>query len=165
MSAGDVGGESDMRKYKSLIVAVAGVAVVSVAAYAHAFGGHGGGWHHHGGGSAMAVCLAAAPESVKSSLHTTFKDSTIHTDMAAVKTAKQTLTQQILAKTADLSSYETAVSNAELKVLQDKDAIAAGVCNQLTTAQLQAANTLYTNLQNNRATVKGYFQAAHAAGE
>ena len=155
-----------MRKYKSLIVAVAGVAVISVAAYAHAFGDHGhGGGHHHGGGSAMAVCLAAAPESVKSSLHTTFKASTIHTDMAAVKAAKQTLTQQILAKTADLSSYETAVSTAELKVLQDKDAIAAGVCNQLTTAQLAAASTLYTNLQNNRATVKGYFEGAHAAAE
>ncbi|HVA80108.1 MAG TPA: hypothetical protein VNF29_04215 [Candidatus Binataceae bacterium] len=155
-----------MRKFKSLIVAVAGVAIVAAAAYAQPFGDHGGGsgWHYHGT-SALAVCLAAAPEAVKTGLRTTFESSSIDADMQAVIAAKQALSRQILAKTADLTSYETALSNAERKLQQDKDAIAANICGQLSTKQLAAASTLYTNLQNDRATVIGYFAAAHAAAE
>ncbi|MBF6568278.1 MAG: hypothetical protein IVW54_05315 [Candidatus Binataceae bacterium] len=153
-----------MRKFKSLIVAVAGIALVSAAAYAHSFSGHSGDWHVHGT-SALAVCLAAAPEAVKNNLRTSFESSSIDADMQAVITAKQALSRQILAKTADLTSYETALSNAELKVQQDKDAIAANICGQLSAKQLAAASTLYTNLQNERATVIGYFAAAHATAE
>jgi hypothetical protein len=54
---------------------------------------------------------------------------------------------------------------AEMKVVQDEDAIAQSVCKQLSPAQLAAASTLYTNLQNNRQTVHGYFAAAHQAAE
>jgi hypothetical protein len=50
-------------------------------------------------------------------------------------------------------------------VIQDEDKIAQSVCGQLASSQLTAASTLYTNLQNNRQTARGYFQAAHAAGE
>jgi len=45
-------------------------------------------------------------------------------------------------------------------------AAAQSVCGALTASQLTAASALYTNLQNNRQTVRGYFEAAHqAAGE
>jgi hypothetical protein len=50
-------------------------------------------------------------------------------------------------------------------VIQDEDGIAESVCGALTGSQLTAASTLYTNLQNNRQTVHGYFEAAHAASE
>jgi len=64
-----------------------------------------------------------------------------------------------------LTPLENALSAAQLTVIQDEDKIAQSVCGQLTSSQLTAASTLYTNLQNNRQTARGYFQAAHAAGE
>jgi hypothetical protein len=152
-----------MRKFSPFIAAVTGAAILGLAAYAQAFSGHGG--HHHGS-PALAACLAAAPKSVKSNLWSTFKSSSLRSDRQAVWTAKQNLEQQILAKNSSLSEYETALSNAQLKVIQDEDAIAQSVCGQLSAAQLTAASTLYTNLQNNRQTVRGYFEAAHqAAGQ
>jgi hypothetical protein len=58
------------------------------------------------------------------------------------------------------------LSQGQLKVIQDQDVIAQGVCGRLSATQLAAASTLYTNLQNNRQTVKGYFATARqAAGE
>jgi hypothetical protein len=152
-----------MRKFSPFIAAVTGAAILGLAAYAQAFSGHGG--HHHGS-PALAACLAAAPKSVKSNLWSTFKSSSLRSDRQAVWTAKQNLEQQILAKNSSLSEYETALSNAQLKVIQDEDAIAQSVCGQLSAAQLTAASTLYTNLQNNRQTVRSYFEAAHqAAGQ
>jgi len=150
------------RKFSPFIAGVTGAAILTLAGYAQAFPGHGGG---HRGSPAMAACLAVAPKSLKASLRSAFKSSRLRSDMKAVWTAKQNLAQAILAKTTPLTTYESALSTAQLKVIQDADAIAQNVCGQLTPAQLAAATTLYTNLQNNRQTVRGYFQAAHAAGE
>jgi hypothetical protein len=150
-----------MRKKLSTLVAVAsGAAIVTVAGYALAFSGHGG---HHRGSPAMAACMAAAPQSVKSNLRSTFKNSSIKSDRAALSTARQSLAQQILAKNTSLTSYETAVSQAQLKVLQDEDAVAQNVCGQLSPTQLASATTLYTNLQNARQTMHSYVAAAHQA--
>ena len=66
----------------------------------------------------------------------------MESDRQAVKTAKQNLAQQILAKDTSLTQYETALSQAQLKVIQDQDAIAQGICRQLSTTQLAAAFTL-----------------------
>jgi hypothetical protein len=145
-------------------VAVTLVAMLTLTAHAQAFSGHGGGHHH--GSPALSACLAAAPESVKANMWSTFKSSSLRSDRQAVETAKQNLAQQILAKNTSLTSYETALSQAQLKVIQDQDAIAQGVCTQLSPAQLAAASTLYTNLQNNRQTMRGYLEAAHqSAGQ
>ncbi len=141
---------------------VAMLAMLTLDAQAQAFSGHGGGHHH--GSPALSVCMAAAPESVKANLWSTFKSSSLRTDRQAVRTAKQNLAQQILAKNTSLTEYETAVSQAQLKVIQDEDAIAQGVCGQLSPAQLAAASTLYTNLQNNRQTMHGYFAAGPPGG-
>ncbi len=148
-----------MKKWLSIIAAVTGAGILIVAAYAQAFSGHRG---HHGSPALMA-CLAAAPQSVKTNFWSTLKSSSLRSDRQAVQTAKQNLAQQILAKNSSLSAYETAVSQAQLKVIQDEDAIAQNVCGQLSASQLAAASTLYSNLQNNRQTVRGYFQAAHQA--
>ena len=83
--------------------------------------------------------------------------------METVHTAKNNLSQQILAKNQSLGEYETALSQAQLKVIQDEDALAQNVCGQLTSTQLAAASTLYTNLQKNHQTVRGYFKATHQA--
>jgi hypothetical protein len=153
-----------MRKFSPLIVAATGAAILTLVGYVHAFSGHGG--RHHGSG-ALAACLAATPKSAKAGLRSTFKDSSLHSDRKAVWTAKQNLQQAILAnpKSTSLGGLETALSNAQLKVIQDEDGIAESVCGALTGSQLTAASTLYTNLQNNRQTVHGYFEAAHAASE
>jgi hypothetical protein len=150
------------RKCSPFIAAVAGAAIFAVTGYAQAFGGHGGHGGHHGS-SALAACLAAAPKSVKTGLRSTFKSSSSRSDEEAVHAAKQNLAQAILAQTTPLTPYENALSAAQLKVIQDEDAIAQNVCGQLSTSQLAAASTLYTNLQSNRQTVRGYFQTAHAA--
>jgi hypothetical protein len=151
------------RKFSPFIATVAGAAILTVAGYAQAFGGHGG--HHHGS-AAMSACMAAAPKSVKTTLWSTFKSSSLRTDEQAVHSAKQALDQAILAKNTSLTADEAALSAAQLKVIQDRDAIAQTVCGSLSTTQLGAANTLYTNLQNNRQAVHGYFQTARdAAGE
>jgi hypothetical protein len=152
-----------MRKFSPFIAAVTGAAILTLATYAQAFPGHGG--HHHGS-PALAACLVAAPKSVKTNLWSTFKSSSLRSDRQAVGTAKQNLAQAILAQNPSLTGYETALSAAQLNVTQDEDAIAQGVCGQLSTSQLAAASTLYTNLQNNRQTTRGYFQAARqAAGQ
>jgi hypothetical protein len=152
-----------MRKFSLFIAAVTGAAILTFAAYAQAFSGHGG---HHRGSPALAACLAVTPKSAKTNLWPTFKSSSLRSDRQAVWTAKQNLTQQILAKNPSLTGYETALSQAQLKVIQDKDAIAQSVCGQLSVSQLTAASTLYTNLQSNRQTIRGYFEAAHqAAGQ
>jgi hypothetical protein len=153
-----------MKKTSALVASVAGVAVLALAGYVQAFPGHGG--HHHGS-AALGACLAAAPKSVKTNLHSTFESSSLHTDRQALSTAKQNVTQFILGinTTTPLTTLENNVSAAELKVLQDEDAIAQSVCKQLSPAQLAAASTLYTNLQNNRQTMHGYFAAAHQAAE
>jgi len=151
-----------MRKFSPVIAAVTGAAILTLVGYVQAFPGHGG---HHGG-SSLAACLAAAPKSVKANLWSTFKNSSLRSDRKAVWTAKHNLGQAILAKTTPLTTYESALSSAQLKVIQDRDAIAQGVCGDLSAAQLTAATTLYNNLQSNRQTVHGYFEAAHqAAGE
>ena len=54
-----------MRKFSPLIAAVTGAAILTLVGYVQAFSGHGG--HHHGS-PALAVCLAAAPQSVKTNL-------------------------------------------------------------------------------------------------
>jgi phosphoenolpyruvate-protein kinase (PTS system EI component) len=149
-----------MRKFSPFIATITGAAILALAGYAQAFPGHGG---HHGS-AALAACLAAAPKSVKTSLWSTIKSSSLHTDRQAVETARQNLAQSILAKSSSLSADESALSAAQLKVIQDEDALAQNVCGQLSPTQLSAASALYTNLQNNHQTVKGYFQAAHAAG-
>jgi hypothetical protein len=153
-----------MRKFSPLIVAVIGAAILILVGYVHAFSGHGG--RHHSSG-ALAACMAATPKSAKAGLRSTFKDSSLHSDRKAVWTAKQNLQQAILAnpKSTSLGGLETALSNAQLKVIQDEDGIAESVCGALTGSQLTAASTLYTNLQNNRQTFRGYFEAAHAASE
>ncbi|MGB8411478.1 MAG: hypothetical protein WCE23_01505 [Candidatus Binatus sp.] len=147
------------RKFSPFIAAVAGAAIFAVTGYAQAFAGHGG---HHGS-SALGACMATAPKSVKTGLRSTFKSSSLRTDEKAVHTAKQALDQAILAKSTSLTADEAALSAAELKVIQDRDAIAQNVCGQLSQAQLSAASTLYTDLQSNRQTVRGYFQSARAA--
>jgi len=152
-----------MRKFSPFIAAVTGAAILTVAAYVQAFSGHGG---HHRGSSALAACLAAAPKATKANLWSTFKSFPLRSDRQAVETAKQNLTQAILAKNSSLSGYETALSGAQLKMIQDEDTIAQSVCGQLSASQLTAASTLYTNLQSNRQTIRGYFEAAdQAAGQ
>ena len=153
-----------MRRFSFPIAAITVAIILAAAAYASAFPGPGG--HHHHGSQALSACLAAAPKSVKTNLWSTFKNSPLHSDRQAVQTAKQNLQQQILAKSTSLTEYETALSQAQLKMLQDEDAVAQNVCGQLSPAQLSAASTLYANLQNNRQTVRRYFDAAHeAAGQ
>jgi hypothetical protein len=149
-----------MTKTSPFIATIAGAAILALAASAQAFSGHGG--HHHGS-PALAACMAVAPQSTKANLHSTFKGSSLWADKQAVETAKNNLAQQILAKNTSLGQYEAALSSAQLKVIQDEDSIATGVCGQLSPTQLAAASTLYTNLQNNRQTVRGYFQTAHQA--
>jgi len=149
-----------MTKLSPFIATVTGAAVLGLAVSAHAFGGHDG--HHHGS-PALAACMAVTPHSSKSTLWSTFKGSSLHTDMEAAQTAKNNLAEQILAKNTSLTQYETALSQAQLKLIQDEDAVAQSVCGQLSSTQLAAASTLYTNLQNNRQTVHGYFEAAHQA--
>ena len=153
-----------MKKTSALVASIAGAAILGLAGYVQAFSGHGG--HHHGS-SAMGACLAAAPKSVKTNLRSTFESSSLHSDREALETAKQNVTQFILGinTTTPLSTLENNVSAAELKVIQDEDAIAQSVCKQLSPTQLAAASTLYTNLQNNRQAVHGYFAAAHQAAE
>jgi hypothetical protein len=148
-----------MKKSLAIAAAVAGAGILTFAAYAAAF--HGGGFRH--GSPALMACLAAAPKSVKADLKSTFSNSPLRGDWRAVQTAKQNLAAQILAKTTPLTQYENALSQAELKLIQDEDALAQGVCGQLSAAQLAAASTLYHNLQSNRKTVLGYFHAAHQA--
>jgi len=149
-----------MTKFSPFIAALTGATLLTLAAYAQAFGGGGG--HHHGSPALMA-CMSAAPKSVKANLRSTFKNSSMRTDRQAVMTAKQNLAQQILAKNTSLTEYETALSQAQLKVIQDEDAVAQNVCGQLSTSQLAAASTLYGNLQSNRQAMHGYFAAAHQA--
>jgi hypothetical protein len=149
-----------MTKLSPFIATLTGAAILGLAVSAHAFPGGGG--HHHGS-PALAACMAVTPQSAKSTLWSTVKGSTLHTDMEAVQTAKNNLAQQILAKNTSLTQYETALSQAQLKVIQDQDAVAENVCGQLSSTQLAAASTLYTNLQNNHQTVRGYFEAAHQA--
>jgi len=150
-----------MSKFSPYTAAVTGAAILALAVSAQAFSGHAGGHHH--GSPALAACMAAAPEATKENLHSTFKSSSLRTDMEAVHTAKNNLSQQILAKNQSLGEYEIALSQAQLKVIQDEDALAQNVCGQLTSTQLAAASTLYTNLQNNHQTVRGYFKATHQA--
>jgi hypothetical protein len=149
-----------MTKFPLFIAALSGATLLTVAAYAQAFGGGGG--HHHGSPALMA-CMTAAPKSVKANLRSTFKSSSIRTDRQAVETARQNLAQQILAKNTSLTEYETALSQAQLKVIQDEDVVAQNVCGQLSTSQLTAASTLYGNLQSNRQAMHGYFASAHQA--
>jgi len=149
-----------MKTKSALLIGGAGIAILTAASFAHAFGGSP--WHHRGSAALMA-CVAAGPRSVKSNLRSSFKDSSLRSDREALLTAKQNLAQQILAKNTSLGSYETAVSQAQLKVLQDEDALAQSVCGQLSAPQLAAASTLYSNLQSNRQTVRGYFATAHQA--
>jgi hypothetical protein len=151
-----------MRKLSPFIAAAAVAAILTVVGYVQAFSGHGG--HHHGS-AAMSACMAAAPQSVKTSLWSTFKSSSLHSDRQAVQAARQSLAQFLLGinTSTPLSTLESNLSKAQLKEIQDQDAMAQNVCGQLTQAQLAAASTLYTNLQNNRQTVRGYFEAAHAA--
>jgi hypothetical protein len=66
-----------MKKTSVLIASIAGGAILAVAGYVQAFSGHGG--HHHGS-SAMGACLAAAPKSAKTNLHSTFESSSLHGD-------------------------------------------------------------------------------------
>jgi hypothetical protein len=149
-----------MNKLSPFIATLTGATILGLAVSAQAFTGHSG--HHHGS-PALAACMTAAPQSVKTNLWSTFKSSSLRTDREAVKTAKNNLAQQIFAKNTSLGEYETVLSQAQLKVIQDEDAIAQNVCGQLTASQLAAASTLYTNLQNNQQTVRGYFQTAHQA--
>ena len=149
-----------MTKLSPLIATVAGAAILGLAVSAQAFSGHDS--HRHGS-PALAACMTAAPQSVKSNLWSTFKGSSLRTDRQTVETARNNLAQQILAKNTSLAQYETALSQAQLKMIQDEDTIAEGVCGQLSSTQLAAASALYTNLQNNRQTVKGYFEAARQA--
>jgi len=153
-----------MKKTSPLIASVTGAAILALAGYVHAFSGHGG--HHHGA-SALGACLAAATKSVATSPHATFESSSLHADRQALRTAGQNVAQFILGinTTTPLSTLENNLSSAEMKVVQDEDAIAQSVCKQLSPAQLVAASTLYTNLQNNRETVHGYFAAAHQAAK
>ena len=153
-----------MKRTSPLIASVAGAAILALAGYVHASSGHGG--HHHGG-SALGACLAAAPKSVTTNLRSTFEGSSLHADRQALWTARQNVAQFILGinTTTPLTTLENNLSMAEMKLIQDEDAIAQSVCKQLSPAQLAAASTLYTNLQNNQQTVHGYFAAAHQAAE
>ena len=148
-----------MKTKSAFVVSSAGVALLALTTFAHAFGDA----RHHDGSPALRACMVAAPQSVKANLRSSFKNSSLRTDRAALMTARQNLAQQILAKNTSLSSYETVVSQAQLKVMQDEDALAQSVCGQLSASQLSAASTLYNNLQSNRQTVRGYFAAAHQA--
>jgi len=149
-----------VNKFSSLISGIAGAAALGFTVSVPAFAAPGG--HHHGSAALMA-CMAAAPKSVKQSLWPSIKSSSLQTDRETLRTAQQNLSEQILAKNTSLSSYETAVSQAQLKLLQDDDALAQNVCGQLSATQLSAASTLYTNLQTNRQTMKGYFATARQA--
>jgi hypothetical protein len=151
--------ESVMKKLLLIAAAVAGAGILTATVSAQAFPGH---WRHHGS-PALMVCLAAAPKTVKANLRSTFANSPLRSDRQAVWTAKQNLTEQVLAGNKSLTQYENALSQAQLKLVQDEDSLTQSACGQLTQAQLSAASTLYSNLQSNHQTVRGYFQAAHQA--
>jgi hypothetical protein len=155
--------ENTMKKTSPFIASVAGFAILALAGYVQAFSGHGD--HHRA--SAFGACLAAAPKSAMGNLRSPFESSSLDADRQALQTAKQNVAQFILGinTTTPLSTLESNLSMAEMKVVQDEDAIAQSVCKQLSPAQLAAASTLYTNLQNNRQTVHGYFAAARQAAE
>jgi hypothetical protein len=153
--------EKNMSKFSPYIATVSGAAILALAVSAQAFSGHGGGHRH--GSPALAACMAATPKAARENLRTMFEGSSLRADHEAVQTAKNSLAQQILAKNQSLGGYETALSQAQLKVIHDEDALAQNVCGQLTSTQLAAASTLYTNLQNNHQTVRAYFEAAHQA--
>jgi hypothetical protein len=133
-----------MRKFSPFIATVTDAAIITLANYVQAFSGYGG--HHHGS-PALAACQAAAPKSLKTNVWSTFKSSSSVSERHAVRKAKQNLAQQILAKNPSLIEYETALSQVQLKAIQDEDAIAQSVCGQLSAPESVAASTLYTNLK------------------
>ena len=157
-----------MRKLLPIVGVLTGAGILTVAVYAQAFSGHRG---HHGSPALMA-CLAAAPQSVKANPKSTFSNYNLQGDRQNVQAAKQSLAQQIFANATasitggtptPLTQLEGNLSAAQLKLMQDQDAIAQSVCSQLDSTQISAASTLYNNLLANRQTVRGYFQTAHSA--
>jgi Skp family chaperone for outer membrane proteins len=138
---------------------------------AHAHGGFGAHGHHHGSAAAKA-CIAVMTPDQRANLKTIFSDSksSLMTDHQKVMSAKQDLANAILSKTSDLSSLESNLSNAKLKLLQDEDAAAVKVCGMLTDKQLGAAQGLYKNMlalhQSTHQQMMDYFkQARTAAGD
>jgi len=149
--------------------AIGSAALAFGVAFAHGgFGGHG---HHHGSAAAKA-CIAVMTPEQRSNLKTIFTEakSSLKADHQKVMAAKQDLNEAILSKTSDLSSLETNLSNARLKLLQDQDAAAVKVCGMLNDKQMSAAHGLYKNLaalrQSTHQQMRDYFkQARDAAGD
>jgi Spy/CpxP family protein refolding chaperone len=149
--------------------AIGSAALAFGVAYAHGgFGGHG---HHHGSAAAKA-CIAVMTPDQRANLKPIFTDakSNLMADHQKVKAARQDLNEAILSKTADLSSLESNLSSARLKLLQDQDAAAVKVCGMLNDKQLSAAHGLYKNLvalrQSSHQQMRDYFkQARDAAGD
>jgi hypothetical protein len=150
-----------------LAAAAIGTGFLAVSAYAHGFGHHG----RHGS-SAVMSCIAVMSPAQRANLKQTFagnKDK-FKADFGAVKSAQNALATAILSGSKDVSTQETALSNAKLQLLKDKDAAAIQLCGQLDAKQLSAASTLHNNLvtlhESTHQQARNYFEAARsAAGE
>jgi hypothetical protein len=151
-----------------LILPVTAAFIVSSALLAgigYAEGFHG---HHHGT-SATGLCIAVMSSSQKANLKQTFGTDreTWKNDRQNVATAKQALVSAILSGSKDVGSQESALATAQQQLQKDTDSKAQQVCGQLSSTQLSAAKTLFSNLTtlhaNMRAESKSYFQQAKAA--
>ena len=152
-----------MRKSMFVVMGVIGTALLASNGYAQGFGGH------HRGGSATRTCIAVMSSSQKANLKQIFstQKQTLMTDHQNVKSAKNALTTAILSGSKDVSSQESALASAQQQLQKDSDATAAQICGQLSSTQLSAAQTLFTNMSTLRANTHqqamSYFQQAQTA--
>jgi preprotein translocase subunit SecF len=131
--------------------------------YAFGFGGH------HRGMSAAGTCMAVMSSSQRANLKQTFSTTrqTLQTDRQNVSSAKQTLALAILSGNKDVSTQENGLTTAQQQLQKDQDSAAQQVCSQLSSTQLNAAQTLFNNMTalhaSTRQQAKTYFQQAQAA--
>lgn len=154
-----------MRKIVSSAAALAGTFLLAASPSAFAFGGH----HRGGGMSAMRSCIAVMSTSQRANLKQTFsgEKQTWMTDHQNVSAAKKALANAILSGSKDVSSQEAALASAQQQLQKDQDATAAQVCSQLSSTQLSAAQTLFSNVSTLRANehqqMHTYFEQAQSA--
>jgi hypothetical protein len=153
------------RKYViSLAAAVLGSAALAATAV-HADGGWGFGDHHghHGGSLVRKVCLVALPASERPQVKAIFEKAGpgLKTDFEAVKKDRDALADDILSgNDSGLTGAESTLNNDAATLRSAEEAVTAQICGLLNQEQLGKAKTLYGQLQANRETVRGYFEAA-----
>jgi hypothetical protein len=154
------------RKYViSLAAAVLGSAALAATAV-HADGGWGGGFGHHGrhGGSLVRkVCLVALPADKHPEVKGIFEKAGpgLKTDFETVKKDREAVADAILSRNdSGLTSAENTLNTDAATLRSAQEAVTAQICGLLDQDQLGKAKTLYGQLQANRETVHGYFEAA-----